>query len=544
MTTTQRRPEVLINRFLMSIALLLLLFHFMVYVVFAANLIQFPFDYDQGEGFELVDVMMFSDGQWPYADIETYPFYGSIYPPLYHILLVPFAWLFGPEYWYGRLFSFATTLITALTIGIAVYRENRRNALTLMIAALSGLAFLSSNIVYHIGPLFRQHISMVMFETLAVVILAHANEIEDTRTRRQRLLIGFALLIAAGYTKQLAAFTALAALVFVFIRNPRRGIVWGVGFAAVGAAIFALITLGTDGHWWTQTIVANVKDFYPDQATGLFRLFLRLHGALLIPAVLMVVYELYFDRLSIYSLWFVSVTAFNAISAGTWGAGDSYYATSVAAMAVLSGIFAARTLNRDWTFRDNYLSRLLIFPFRRIAPQLAILGMIIVPVLYIGYGRAVLHMPTDGAVFSQIADVFGIEPNAQNNFYDSAGRITGAYADIGHLTTQADIDAGYQIVDLMNVIPPETPVLSEEAGFSLVANRDVITNPVVLMILSWANAFDSGELVTMLDAQEFGLIILRAQFYPADVLQSISEHYSPDEEITMNGFNYIIMRPK
>jgi len=174
------------RRALLGVALIMLLFYFIVYVVYAVNLIGFPYDYDQGEGFELVDVLMLSEGKWPYADIETYPLYGSIYPPLYHVLLVPFAWLFGAEYWYGRLFSFLTTLVTAYTIGYAVYREGGRNRTASFFGLLSGLAFLSSTIVYHIGPLFRQHISMVMFETLAIVVLAHANEIKDQKRRRLR----------------------------------------------------------------------------------------------------------------------------------------------------------------------------------------------------------------------------------------------------------------------------------------------------------------------------------------------------------------------
>ena len=49
---------------------------------------------------------------------------------------------------------------------------------------MAGLSFLASNYIYHVGPLFRQHMFMVMFETLAVVVLAHVTEIEDTRRRR------------------------------------------------------------------------------------------------------------------------------------------------------------------------------------------------------------------------------------------------------------------------------------------------------------------------------------------------------------------------
>jgi len=253
-------------------------------------------------------------------------------------------------------------------------------------------------------------------------------------------------------------------------------------------------------------------------------------------------YEVYFARISIYSLWFIIATILNGMSAGTWGAGDSYYGTSIAATCILSGIFAARVLNRDWTFNNNIYTRILIDPFRRFAPLLASIGMIVIPLLYIGYGRAVMHLPTTGAGFRQIADIFDVQPNALNGFYDSAGRLTGAYADIGHFTTQADIDAGYQIVDFVNAT--DKLVLSEEAAFSLITERDVITNPVVLYILDQVGAYDSSALVAMLEQQEFGLVILRAQFYPDEVNRAITTYYEPFEEIRMNGFDYILKRPK
>ncbi len=527
------------SRVLMLLAFAVLMFYFAVYAVYAINLVQFPFDYDQGEGFELVDVLMLSQGEWPYADIETYPFYGSIYPPVYHILLVPFAWVFGAEYWYGRLFSFATTLITATAIGIAVYRDSKHRA----VAALAGLAYLASPTIYHTGPLLRQHIVMVVFEMLAVLVFARAVEIEDQQQRRRQFLWGFMLLILAGYTKQLAAFTAGSVLLFLFIRNPRRAIVWGAGFTIIGASIFAFLTLATDGHWWTQTITANVKDFSLQQTTGLLRQFIAFHGFLIVPAVLVILHDLYFGRISIYSVWFVGVTAFNAMAAGTWGAGDSYYSTSIAAVCVLSGIFAGRTLKHSWTFIDNTYSRLLVNPLKPASPYLAAAGMILIPIVYLGYGRAVLHMPTETLVFAQIADTFGIEDNTGYGFHDPDAYTTHAYARIGHLTTQADIDAGNQIVELIRKIPDNVPVLSEEAAFSLITDRDVITNPVVLMILADAGAFDSSELVSMLEAQEFGLIILRARFYPHEVNLAISTYYEIDETVRMNGFDYQILRP-
>lgn len=526
-----------LNRILLGAALLILLFSFAVYVVYALNLIRFPFDYDQGEGFELVDTIMFSQGRFPYQDTNVYPFYSSNYPPLFHVIAAPFVWLFGTAYWYGRLLSFVGTLIGTAAIAYAVYRDGRHRT----VALLSGLAFLASNTIYHIGPLFRQHMLMVVFEILAVVVLAHANEIENTGRRRRAIFAGLALVLAAGYTKQLALATAVAVFAFLFIRQPRRAVVWGLGFALVGGLIFLWMNVATDGQWWLQTITANVNTYYPDQTEGLFRLWFSLHGFLLVPAVLYALYELYFNRLSVYTLWFVAAIGIAFLS-GKWGAGDSYFATSIAALCILSGLFASHTLRRSWTFPRNYLSRVLIFPFRRLAPTLSTVGLIVIPLLYVGYGRATLHLPTTGAVFAPLADVLDIQPNVLLRFYDSAGRIAGGFADIGHLTTQADIDAGWHIVDLVK--QTDQPVLSEDASFNLLAGKDVIANPTQLYNLANNGQFDPTAMVEMIEKQQFGLIIYRAQFYPYEVLLAIADAYEPTETVEMNGFEYVILRPK
>jgi hypothetical protein len=327
----------------------------------------------------------------------------------------------------------------------------------------------------------------------------------------------------------------------MFIRQPRRAVIWGLGFALVGAAIFLWMDAATAGQWWLQTITANVNTYYPDQTEGLFRLWFGLHGFLLIPAALYALYELYFSRLSIYTLWFAAAVGIAFLS-GKWGAGDSYFATSIAALCILSGLFASRTLKRSWTFPRSYLSRALIFPFRRLAPALGALGLIVIPLLYLGYGRATLHMPTTGAVFAPLTQALDIQPNVLLRFYDSAGRIAGGFADIGHLTTQADIDAGWHIVDLVR--QSDKPVLSEDAAFSLLAGKEVIGNPTQLYNLANSGRFDPTAMVEMIKNQEFGLIIYRAQFYPWDVLLAIADAYEPTETVEMNGFEYVILRPK
>ncbi|MCC6612037.1 MAG: hypothetical protein IT320_01090 [Anaerolineae bacterium] len=537
MTLTNKPALRLPRNILLAVATLLLGFLLVVYVAYAFNLISFPFDYDQGEGFELIDTIMFSHGQFPFRDSNVYPFYASNYPPLYHVIAAPFVPLFGTAFWYGRLLGFLSSLIAAGGIGYAVYRAGRH----CWIAGLAGLAFLASNTIYHIGPLFRQHMMMVMFEVLAVILLAGVNEVVDKTRRRWIMLLGVLLLLAAGYTKQLAAFTVIAVFAWLFIRQPRRAAVWGIGFGLAAAGIFVWLNLATDGEWWRNVIAANINRYNLDQTLGLYRLWFNLHGLLIVPAALFVVYELYFDRLSIYSIWFVVAIGVGAAS-GQWGAGDSYFATAIAAMCILSGIFAARTLRGEWTFPANYLSRALIFPLRRFAPVVLAAGALIIPTIYLLYALAVFHMPTDGPLFGDLARAINLRPNTDYAFYDSAGRIAGGYADIGHFTTQADVDAGWRIVE--EVRNAQGEVMSEDAGFSLMAGRQPVGNPTQLLNLWMNDLLDSSALIDMIDERAFGLIIFRGQLYPVEVLQAIAANYERYEIIEMNGFEYMLLRPK
>ena len=498
MTPSLQRPFAA----LMTAATLALAFSFLVYLLYAANLIPFPFDYDQGEGFELHDTVLFSQGQLPYRDVEAFPFYASNYPPLYHMLAAPFVWIFGPAYWYGRLLSFLASLISAIAIAFAVYRDGKRHV---WIALLSGLAFLASNFVYHIGPLFRQHTLMVTFETLAIVILARA----FPARRRRGTAIALLLLICAGYTKQLAAITALAAFAWMFLRHPARAVSWLVGFAAIGAAIFLAFQVASDGHWWTHTIVANVNRFDPWQSFGLFALWFKLHGFLLIPAAALLIYETYIERLSLYSLWFLSTALLGGIASGTWGAGDSYFTTSIVAICILSGIAFSRALDETQSFRNG-------------KRQLQLLVPLLIPLLYLGYARATLKMPTDGH-FAPLAEALDIEPNVREEFFDSATFDVPGYANIGYFINEVDIAAGHRIITAIE--ETELPILSEEAGFSIAAGREVITNPTQLRNLHLAGAFEGEQLIDMIDDRAFGLVILRAQFYPPPVLEALGRSY-------------------
>ena len=536
--TSPRTPGAIIRRILIGAALLLL-GHLLVYVGYAISLAQFPFDYDQGEGFELNDTVLLSQGQSPYRDNAVYPFYASNYPPLYHVLLVPFVWLFGPQYWYGRLFGFAATLITAGAIGYAVQRATRQR----IVAVIAGLCYIASNYIYHIGPLFRQHITMVMFETLAIVALAVAVPVDTPSDHagpfnRRALWFGLLCLLLAGFTKQLAVVTAGAFFAYLLLRQPRRAIGYGMLLAAVAGGLFLLINVATGGQWWLNIIAANVNGYIASQFIGLARQFFGLHGALFILACLYVLYELYFARLSVYSVWFAFATVGSALS-GKWGAGDSYFATMIAAMCVLAGLFLGRALASSWTFTENYLT---LAAARWRLGRLAGIVAPLTAAMFVLYGLAVVHIPLDGPLFGTIASVFNLHSNTKfANFYDSAGWTQG-YATIGQQPSATDAANGWRIVAALRADP--RPDLSEEAAFEFRAGKPVISNPTQLLNVYNNGLSDPAALVKLINAQAFGVVVFRARFYPDPVLKAVDAAYQPVMTIPMNGYDYQLLLPR
>lgn len=504
-------------KLLQIVVLAIFILYLVISVIYALSLFRFPYDYDQGEGFELNDSLLFMHGQWPYQSNEIFPFYASNYPPLFHLLVIPLFLIFGKTLAAGRILSFAATLLIAGLVGWVVYGQTRVK----FIATISGLMVLASNFIYHIAPLFRQHMLMVLFELLAVIFIARY---DDPKHGKRNIFFSMLFLLCAGYTKQLSVATLIAVLAFLFLRAPKRSIIAGVGLAVVAGGIFLWINTATQGQWFLNTITANANLYDYQQALQLYGQFFSLHFLIAGLAIGYVVYELYWDRLSAYSVWFALALA-NSALAGKWGAGESYFATVIVAACVLSG-FAFGKIKEKLPHR---------FPRSAIGLAFAI------PLLYLLQAWGVRHLPTDGPIFGTVADVIGIGRNASvyagYPYYDAVG-----YTQAGHQPTEADAQAGDRIVSIIR--SSGKVALSEEALFAIRADQPVVSNPTQLLNL-WNNrALDPTDLIAAIDHQQFGTVVFRAQFYPPPILQAVGARYQPIDDITLNGFVYHILAPR
>jgi hypothetical protein len=517
---------------LFALAALALVGQFLVYVHYAVSLFHFPFDYDQGEGFELYDTVLHARGEWPYRDSQVFPFYTSIYPPLFHLMTVPLVWVFGPQMWTGRAVGFAASLITAGAIGWGVQQASGNR----VIALFSGLTFLASNDVFHIGPLFRQHMTMVMFETLGIVALAQLDcEVlnrEGAKDAKKTecfapfaplrfhtfLLLGLFFLLAAGYTKPLALTTVLAGMTFLFLHRPRQALLAGSLLALVGGSLFLWLNDATEGWWSVSIIRANINRFDLAQALKFYRQWMSLHLILLGVTLTWLMAQYRRKRVSAYALWFILAFASGLLS-GKAGAGEAYFVTATAAVSMTSGIAVAERLTRSQAW----------------SPRRVVISLILIPVLYLIQTRLTLHLYTSGPIYGPMARVLGVAH--ESGYYDSQGK-----TQLGPRPTEEDVRAGQAIAELAR--QARGPVLSEEAGFLLRAGKSVVSNPFPQKMMYEAGLFDPSQEIAMIENKVFGLVILRAQFYPDPVMVALETHYQPLADISMNRFLYHVLEPR
>ncbi len=220
----------------------------------AAKAVVFRYSFDYGEGPLLDQVRRLAHFQNIYrADTSTPPYTITNYPPVYPLVQVPFYWIFGPQFWYGRIISLLGVLAAAVFIGLTLYHVTKSP----FGAAIGGLTLLSIPYILHWSPLVRVDSLALGLSWAGLYVIVRWEH------RRWGLLAGAALMVAAVYTRQSDGLAApLAAFAWLVHKQPRiRAARWLAWMALLGGVPFLLLTLLTGGGFFFHIITANVNPF-------------------------------------------------------------------------------------------------------------------------------------------------------------------------------------------------------------------------------------------------------------------------------------------
>jgi len=214
---------------------------------------RYPIDY--GEGPLLDQTLRLADGENLYKnDFSVPPYTISNYPPLFLLVQVPFAKIFGAAFWYGRGISFVSALITAVLIGLTLYTLTGN----WLAAAPGGLLLLAFPYIQFWSLLNRIDTLALMFSWAGIFVIVRYFD------RRWGIAVGAVFLIAAIYTRQSYALAAPAGAFFylVGLRRFRKAINLALIVGGVSLALFLIINLLTRGGFFLNIVSANVNPFF------------------------------------------------------------------------------------------------------------------------------------------------------------------------------------------------------------------------------------------------------------------------------------------
>lgn len=468
------RRWVSLSAVLWTLALAALLLQLVVYLAHAATILAYPFDIDQGEGYDVNAAWLLRQGRPIYTDNAAFPYYSSNYPPLYALAVAGAMEIWGRSLLAGRAVSLAATLLLALLIFLAA--RVRSNGAGGVVAA--GVFFLS-NYVYHVTPLARVN--------ALTALLAFAGVWCLTRPARGRAIAGALLLLAALFTKPTAVDAVAAGLLGVWAARRSLAVLVGGVIAGGVLVIGTALEFSTRGAFSLNVLLGNVNPFLPGQLRDYLANFALLHAVPLLlagAAVLMAGLRGRLDALH----WFLLTGGVAALGVGKWGAGESYFLSAIVASSVLAGNIAGRLVARGG------------------AVSAGVAALLLLQCLISAHGfvsRLVPALPDRGLQAAALA----AEP------------------------TPADLERGYGIVTLLR--SQELPSLVEDPGFVLVAGREVVGNATHLRNLHQAGLWSADPLVADLAARRYHTVVLDAELYPEPVLAAIGRYYFLYERVTV-----------
>jgi hypothetical protein len=248
--------------------------------------LSYPYSLDYGEGPLLDQTLRMAKFENIYrSSLDKPPYTISNYPPLFPLVQVPFAWLFGPAFWYGRAISILGVLLTALFICLTLHTLTH----DWIASVIAGLLLVAFPYVQHWSMFNRiDELALVLSWAALFVIVRYVGrtpaELSSAFTSRRGALLAqsktiFAdrffwlatvLFVAAIYTRQTyalaAPFAAFFWLIFGALGSWKsrflRAILLGVAVGGITLVLFLIFNLATAGGFYLNIVVSNVNTFY------------------------------------------------------------------------------------------------------------------------------------------------------------------------------------------------------------------------------------------------------------------------------------------
>lgn len=224
---------------------LLLLPRLIQFVQITSAFIAWPWQFDFSEGVNLNAAMQLASGHNIYHPGDPGSFTSAPYPPFFYLLTAPISQITGPSLLGGRLLSLLATLAVSVLLVVAVGKVTRYWSAGI----LAGALWLTFSPVMIWAALYTQHIFALALGMAGLVWVMLKPD-----ARRFAFVVGPLLLALAFFTKQSAVDMAAAATLWLLLRDPKKGLRFGLLLAALVLVPFFAANLLLNGGLWEHTI--------------------------------------------------------------------------------------------------------------------------------------------------------------------------------------------------------------------------------------------------------------------------------------------------
>jgi len=453
----------------------------------------YPGELDYAEGIVWQQAKLIP-GPRMYGDLQQYPFLVFHYPPLYHLVVNAAASLGGSWLAAGRVVSILSLVATAVLTGMFVMEATGHSA-DRPRASLDAVRYASLTagvtaglLIFSLDPL-RLWARVARVDMLAGALEVFGMFLGLRALRRDGQLYGAAFVfVAALFTKQTVLMGAAATFVVALLHDWRRALRAGLAAALLGAAVFAALTIATDGGFPRHVILYNVNRFSLSYALAQFRVLseqnvqpvyivvaVAAFCALVVRGIMTGVRNLPVGA-AIVAMYFALSTA-SLISLGKTGSNSNYFIPMACAITMLIGLAISHAAK--WAASSS------------------------------GYSIAFALLLTVLAMQS-----FHIPPVGEQRLVDPTLRRESA-----------------ELVAMIHAA--KKPVVSEDMVMLMQAGKEVPWEPAIIRELGTKGLFDEQKLIDLITAHRFAFVVendtpdnsLRDARFSRNVLDAFNSAY-------------------
>jgi len=219
-----------------------------------------------------------------YYDLNQYPYTVCAYTPVFYLLEAGLTRLGLPIFVAGRLISFGALLGLVVLCGklAQLYTNSRYAAWCAGLFAASSALLLTWGTVGQVDTLACLLAVAAFYQYSRFDILDGCALPSWRSAGFMRLLSAVVLAVLATYTKQTAVAAPAAICLLLFARSWKRGLAFGIAYAAAVAAIALTLNVALGGRFLADTVFANMNPMSTKKLAAQLTQLGSLSGGLLI----------------------------------------------------------------------------------------------------------------------------------------------------------------------------------------------------------------------------------------------------------------------